>query len=204
MCANSEGSGETWAFTGRLCDKYHNLMSWLICDFATDYMSWFFRRIKHTVSCVISLTKICDINNFLFFLHSNSVKLCLKDIHTHSNFILFLVISNQKLSSSRRSRSYTITHFLYSNGTINLRIYSSVDPHTQQRFRRSWSRYSEGGMRLVGSKFNWIVTGSSLTFTKWQWWGSVSLDRSLPHHKNTQHNTSVGKLYCDDLCKNKN
>ena len=37
MCVNSEGSGETvqkrrltWAFAGRLCDKYHNLMSWLI------------------------------------------------------------------------------------------------------------------------------------------------------------------------------
>ena len=34
---NSEGYGETarmrrlaWAFAGRLCDKYHNLMSWLI------------------------------------------------------------------------------------------------------------------------------------------------------------------------------
>ena len=32
-CVNSEGSGETarmrrlaWAFTGRLCDKYHNLI----------------------------------------------------------------------------------------------------------------------------------------------------------------------------------
>ena len=37
MCANSEGSGETArtrrlarAFAGRQCDKYHNLMSWLI------------------------------------------------------------------------------------------------------------------------------------------------------------------------------
>ena len=37
MCANSECSGETarmrrlaWAFAGRLCDKYHNLMRWLI------------------------------------------------------------------------------------------------------------------------------------------------------------------------------
>ena len=36
MCTNSEGSGETsrmrrlaWAFAGRLCDKYHNLMNWL-------------------------------------------------------------------------------------------------------------------------------------------------------------------------------
>ena len=36
MWANSEGSGETaqmrrlaWAFAGRLCDKYHNRMSWL-------------------------------------------------------------------------------------------------------------------------------------------------------------------------------
>ena len=35
--ANSEGSGETvrmrrltWAFAGRLCDKYHDLISWLI------------------------------------------------------------------------------------------------------------------------------------------------------------------------------
>ena len=34
MCANSDDSGETariaWAFAVRLCDKYHNLMSWLI------------------------------------------------------------------------------------------------------------------------------------------------------------------------------
>ena len=36
MCVNSKGPGETaqmrrlaWAFAGRLCDKYHNLMSWL-------------------------------------------------------------------------------------------------------------------------------------------------------------------------------
>ena len=36
MYANSKGSGETlrmhrlaWAFVGRLCNKYHNLMSWL-------------------------------------------------------------------------------------------------------------------------------------------------------------------------------
>ena len=36
MCANSEGSGRTarmrrlaWDFAGRLCDKGHNLMSWL-------------------------------------------------------------------------------------------------------------------------------------------------------------------------------
>ena len=36
--ANGEGSGETvrmhrlpWAFAGRLCDKYHNLMNWIIC-----------------------------------------------------------------------------------------------------------------------------------------------------------------------------
>ena len=37
MYANSEGSGETarmrilaWAFADRLCDEYHNLMSWLV------------------------------------------------------------------------------------------------------------------------------------------------------------------------------
>ena len=39
LCVNSEGSGETarmrrlaWTFAGRLCDKYHNLMSWLKCN----------------------------------------------------------------------------------------------------------------------------------------------------------------------------
>ena len=39
MCADSKGSGETArmrrlarAFTGRLCDKHHNLMSWLIAN----------------------------------------------------------------------------------------------------------------------------------------------------------------------------
>ena len=44
MCANSEGSGETarmrrlaWVFAGRLCDKYHNLMSWLKCAFILIY-----------------------------------------------------------------------------------------------------------------------------------------------------------------------
>ena len=43
MCANSEGSGETArirrlarAFTGRLCDKYHNLMSLLSLYFQTS------------------------------------------------------------------------------------------------------------------------------------------------------------------------
>ena len=50
MCANSEGSGETarmrrlaWAFAGRLCDKYHNLMSWL------NYMSvWHSKSLEKT------------------------------------------------------------------------------------------------------------------------------------------------------------
>ena len=39
MCANSEGSGKTarmrrlaWAFAGRLCDKYQNLMCPLNCQ----------------------------------------------------------------------------------------------------------------------------------------------------------------------------
>ena len=43
-CANGEGSGETarmhrlaWAFGVRLCDKYHNLMSWLIVDSSRWY-----------------------------------------------------------------------------------------------------------------------------------------------------------------------
>ena len=41
MCANSEGSGETlrslaWAFAGRQCDKYHNLMTPYIAYSNTD------------------------------------------------------------------------------------------------------------------------------------------------------------------------
>ena len=42
MCANSEGTGETarmrrltWDLAGRQCDKYHNIMSWLIIVFHT-------------------------------------------------------------------------------------------------------------------------------------------------------------------------
>ena len=44
MCANSDGSGETarmrsfaWAFAGRICDKYHNLMSWLMLALIKRY-----------------------------------------------------------------------------------------------------------------------------------------------------------------------
>ena len=47
MCANSEGSGETarmrrlaWAFAGRLCDKYHSLMSWLINVYFNFTFMW--------------------------------------------------------------------------------------------------------------------------------------------------------------------
>ena len=43
MYANREGSGETarmrrltWAFTGHLCDKYHNLMSWFLSGLETQ------------------------------------------------------------------------------------------------------------------------------------------------------------------------
>ena len=50
MCANSEGSDETarmrrlaWAFAGCLCDKYHNLMSWLNYEYTSFWvllLSW--------------------------------------------------------------------------------------------------------------------------------------------------------------------
>ena len=57
MCANSEGSGETarmrrlaWVFAGRLhvCDKYHDLMSWL------NFAFWFtlpFVRLNSEEDC---------------------------------------------------------------------------------------------------------------------------------------------------------
>ena len=47
MCANSKGSGKIVQmrrlardFTGRLCDKYHNLLSWL---------KWYPQQLKHEV-----------------------------------------------------------------------------------------------------------------------------------------------------------
>ena len=44
MCSNSEGSGETaqmrrLAFAGHLCDKYHNLMSWLKSSAGIEVMA---------------------------------------------------------------------------------------------------------------------------------------------------------------------
>ena len=47
MCTNSEGSGETarmrriaWALAGRLCDKYHNLLCWVISVTVSDFFTW--------------------------------------------------------------------------------------------------------------------------------------------------------------------
>ena len=66
MCANSEGSGETarmrrlgWAFAGRLCDKYYNLMSWLI--------SLFRRRLRDHLFLIIHELKCFSCWNFIFF-----------------------------------------------------------------------------------------------------------------------------------------
>ena len=48
-CGNNEGPGETaqmrrlaWAFAGRLCDKYHYLMSWLKVTFLMRCLIWYF------------------------------------------------------------------------------------------------------------------------------------------------------------------
>ena len=56
MCANSKGSGQTarmrrlaWAFAGRLCDKYHNLICWLI-----SLQDLFSLNLWHKVSTVKS------------------------------------------------------------------------------------------------------------------------------------------------------
>ena len=55
MWANSEGSGETapmrrlaWAFAGRLCDKYHNLMSWLYYDLSEAFEKQQYMRFNFT------------------------------------------------------------------------------------------------------------------------------------------------------------
>ena len=51
ICVNSEGSGQTarmrrlaWAFAVRLCDKYHNVMSWLNYWFPSTVFSGYIHR----------------------------------------------------------------------------------------------------------------------------------------------------------------
>ena len=95
MCANSEGSGEiaqmrrlTWAFTGHLCDAYHNLMSWLIlCSdtetflFAGDFSSTFkiVSRLKIS-SCFILRLKLPPITVMFLYLKTSiqSIQCCLQ------------------------------------------------------------------------------------------------------------------------------
>ena len=66
MCANSEGSGETarmrriaWAFAGRLCDKYHNLMSWLKLNILCHMKPYLMKFISKMInSCNFFLWKM--------------------------------------------------------------------------------------------------------------------------------------------------
>ena len=73
MCANSEGSVETarmlrlaWAFAHRLCDKYHNLMSWfLYCSMisfqnATVTFYQLFRK-KNRISLFFCISMVPDL-----------------------------------------------------------------------------------------------------------------------------------------------
>ena len=75
MCANSEGFGETawmrWlagAFTGRLCDKYHNLMSWLKLLQKSNSSLLMKQISSHQIMWHLAKQKIdCwDINRFAF------------------------------------------------------------------------------------------------------------------------------------------
>ena len=70
VCDYSEGSGETarmrrlaWAFVGRLCDKYHNLMSWLNCGRAQnlpDHQHAIFGYLHHVVQVWHEPTAVRD------------------------------------------------------------------------------------------------------------------------------------------------
>ena len=70
MCANNEGSGETRgcagspAFAGRLCDKYHNHMSWLICRSPSSFQ----KPLDHSKSNFMwDLHGIKAVSFFFFF-----------------------------------------------------------------------------------------------------------------------------------------
>ena len=84
--ANSEGSGKTvrmhrltWAFTGCLCDKYHNLMSWLIFSLKQDIKV----RVK---------TKIFSLLDFQFLYEiSVSFEVFYKFISGFQNCLIFLI-----------------------------------------------------------------------------------------------------------------
>ena len=76
MCANNEGSGETRgcagspAFAGRLCDKYHNHMSWLICRSPSSFQ----KPLDHSKSNFMwDLHGIKAVSFFFFFFFSNGL-----------------------------------------------------------------------------------------------------------------------------------
>ena len=90
ICANSEGCRETTrmrrlalAFAGRLCDKYHNLMSWL----KLFSNSGTFVRLWNS-----SLVLLFSLNNF-FELEILLISICIysKWGHTSTNYSIFLL-----------------------------------------------------------------------------------------------------------------
>ena len=62
MWANSEGSIETvhpaWTFTGHLCDKYYNLMSWLNSDTVS---TWIILAVSHKPELQACTTNLDDL-----------------------------------------------------------------------------------------------------------------------------------------------
>ena len=64
MCVNSKGSGKTvrlrrlaWAFAG-LCDKYYNLMSWLVWSLLSNFKKLW----KASVTAMLEFAKTVYVN----------------------------------------------------------------------------------------------------------------------------------------------
>ena len=97
MGANSKGSGETaqmrrlgWAFAGRLCDKYHNLMSWLKCE--KDYQDFSFLLTWAGLFSIVFL--------FCRYFYSVEFGRVLDTLHGHDDAISCICWKNDVLLTS--------------------------------------------------------------------------------------------------------
>ena len=116
MCANSKGSGETarmrrlaWAFAGRLCDKYHNLMSWL----------------KSFYNCVYSSTSLWNVVTMSSNLAGYCIKvgrkisdLILRNVVVFSNFLVH-DNDNDKYFISCRPSAHNNIHWQTSHELVH-------------------------------------------------------------------------------------
>ena len=150
MCANSEGSGETarmrklaWSFAGRLCGKYHKLMSWLIC--------LFFSSTSTVQDDDILSTDIQQRATFLLFIFNCDIPIwwLYQFLHSATGIIFFwgsVKVIAQVLSSQNAIIICSITfsiikHYILNYIAMNaLLVVFGFSENTPPFFLTNWTR----------------------------------------------------------------